>query len=278
MRRQAVQKIIILIALMAIAFPLLAQSTEADLKARLKDKTLYLRGCWGGSNLTFDGTGKFIGTPSPASFTLSGFELKSLQLKDGKLTLKGKRMGIEFVKGKQRFVPIHIDDPKIEITAPTNGDFGPALDAIFTNSLESLTSPLPVYWETWGRKNLPAAYAGRPISTIDEPQEGEEDQPETSSEKPKQVKGNVLAPRVLEHSEAEFDDAARKLKYSGKCTIRLIVGTDGRPRHVRIETPTGLGLDEEAVTAVQQYLFAPSTQNGKPVPVEIAIEVNFQVF
>jgi protein TonB len=40
----------------------------------------------------------------------------------------------------------------------------------------------------------------------------------------------------------------------------------------------GLGLDEKAVDAVKQYKFKPATQDGKPVPVQVNLEVNFQIF
>lgn len=88
MHRQAVQNVFILIALVATACPVLAQSTEADLKTRLKKTPLYLRGCWGDSSLSFDANGKLVSSSSKTSFTLSGFGLKSLQLKNGTLALK----------------------------------------------------------------------------------------------------------------------------------------------------------------------------------------------
>jgi protein TonB len=39
-----------------------------------------------------------------------------------------------------------------------------------------------------------------------------------------------------------------------------------------------MGLDEKAIEAVQQYRFKPAMENGKPVLVELNIEVNFQIF
>jgi protein TonB len=41
---------------------------------------------------------------------------------------------------------------------------------------------------------------------------------------------------------------------------------------------TDMGLDEKAVEAVRQYKFKPSMYQGKPVPVEITIEVNFHIY
>ena len=39
-----------------------------------------------------------------------------------------------------------------------------------------------------------------------------------------------------------------------------------------------MGLDEKAVAAVKQYRFKPAMENGKPVTVEMNVEVTFQIF
>jgi protein TonB len=39
-----------------------------------------------------------------------------------------------------------------------------------------------------------------------------------------------------------------------------------------------MGLDEKAVEAVRQYKFKPAREAGTPVPVELNVEVNFQIF
>jgi hypothetical protein len=37
-------------------------------------------------------------------------------------------------------------------------------------------------------------------------------------------------------------------------------------------------LDQKAVEAASQYRFKPATFHGKPVPIELRIEMNFQIF
>jgi protein TonB len=39
-----------------------------------------------------------------------------------------------------------------------------------------------------------------------------------------------------------------------------------------------MGLDEKAVEAVKQYRFKPAMENGKPVAVEMNVEVLFEIF
>lgn len=57
----------------------------------------------------------------------------------------------------------------------------------------------------------------------------------------------------------------------------LYVGADGKPSHVRVVRPVGMGLDEKAVDAVRQYRFKPAMKDGKPVQVDLYVDVNFQI-
>lgn len=51
-----------------------------------------------------------------------------------------------------------------------------------------------------------------------------------------------------------------------------------RHTHIRVATPLGMGLDEEAVRAVSVWNFDPATKDGKGVPVMINVEVNFRLY
>ena len=60
--------------------------------------------------------------------------------------------------------------------------------------------------------------------------------------------------------------------------VNLWVDTSGNPSHVKVIRGVGMGLDEKALEAVRQYKFKPAMENGKPVLVELNVEVNFQIF
>ena len=92
------------------------------------------------------------------------------------------------------------------------------------------------------------------------------------------VGGSVRGPQVVFQPDPEFSEEARKAKFSGNVQVALVVDERGLPSHVRVERGVGMGLDEKAVEAVRQYKFKPATKDGKPVPVEIWVEVNFQIF
>jgi TonB family protein len=99
----------------------------------------------------------------------------------------------------------------------------------------------------------------------------------------------VSAPRFIYSVDPEFTDKARHKKLSGTCTIGMLVDETGRPQDVHIVKSiavsataklrsTAEGLDANAVEAARQYRFTPATYQGKPVPVEITVEIYFRSF
>jgi periplasmic protein TonB len=90
--------------------------------------------------------------------------------------------------------------------------------------------------------------------------------------------GGVSEPVLLYAPDPEFSDEARRAKYQGICVVGLIVDAQGNPQQVHIVRPLGMGLDEKAMEAVRQYKFKPAMFHGRPVPVQIDIEVNFRIY
>jgi TonB family protein len=68
----------------------------------------------------------------------------------------------------------------------------------------------------------------------------------------------------------------------------MVVDTNGTPQNVQVvesiasSNPklqsAAKGLDENAIKAAKQYRFKPGTYRGKPVPVEIKVEINYRIF
>jgi periplasmic protein TonB len=92
------------------------------------------------------------------------------------------------------------------------------------------------------------------------------------------VGGGVSAPQLIYAPDPEFSDEARRAKYQGVCVVSLIVDAQGNPQRVQVIRHLGMGLDEKAQEAVRQYKFKPAMLQGKPVPVEVNIEVNFRIY
>jgi TonB family protein len=95
--------------------------------------------------------------------------------------------------------------------------------------------------------------------------------------KPMHIGGNIKKPIVIYQVEPEYSQRARAAKFSGDVEVYLWVDKNGYPSHVRVVRGVGLGLDERAVEAVRQYKFKPATLDGKPVTVDLYVDVNFQM-
>ena len=83
---------------------------------------------------------------------------------------------------------------------------------------------------------------------------------------------------LLSKVDPEFSEEARKAKATGVVVVNLWVDAQGRPSHVRVLRGMGMGLDDKAMEAVKQYRFRPAMEDGKPVTVEVNVEVEFRIF
>lgn len=92
------------------------------------------------------------------------------------------------------------------------------------------------------------------------------------------VGGGVSAPRPIYEPDPEYSEEARRAKYQGTVLLWVIVGADGKPRDIRVQRTLGLGLDQKAIAAVQQWRFEPSMKDGHPVAVQVNIEVTFRLY
>jgi outer membrane biosynthesis protein TonB len=100
----------------------------------------------------------------------------------------------------------------------------------------------------------------------------------------------VTAPKVTYSVEPEFSNQERRRKMNTNTLVQLIVGLDGHGHDIHVvrsaaekcskkkDRDAALMLDQKAIEAVSKYRFEPAKFEGKPVPVRLKIEVNFQIY
>jgi TonB family protein len=93
-----------------------------------------------------------------------------------------------------------------------------------------------------------------------------------------QVGGSVSKPICIECPDPEYADEARKAKYQGTVVLWAVIDENGRARNIRVVKSLGLGLDEEAMRAVQGWIFRPAQRENKNVRVAMNIEVQFNLY
>jgi TonB family protein len=100
----------------------------------------------------------------------------------------------------------------------------------------------------------------------------------------------VTSPVIIQQVEPKYPEEARakKLPISG-IVISLTVDVDGNPVNIQVKNSKVDKVDKDArsaqqqleddlVDAVRQYKFKPATFEGKPVPVDLNVEINIDVF
>ncbi len=89
----------------------------------------------------------------------------------------------------------------------------------------------------------------------------------------------VGLPTCIYCPDPPYSDEARKAKYMGVVVVMVVVTVDGRVASVNVIKSPGLGLDEKTKETVRQWKFKPAIgPGGKPVPVQVPIEVTFRLF
>ena len=87
----------------------------------------------------------------------------------------------------------------------------------------------------------------------------------------------VTLPTVVKQVKAVYTQEAMDAHIEGTVGLEVVVLADGGVGEVKVTKsldPT-YGLDQEAVKAMKQWQFKPGTKDGKPVPVQVDVLINF---
>jgi TonB family protein len=98
------------------------------------------------------------------------------------------------------------------------------------------------------------------------------------AEKIYKIGPGIVPPKVLEKtSEPQYTEEAKAAKLQGPVMLTIVVGADQRAHDIKITKSLDPGLDASAIDSIKTWRFQPGTKNGKPVPVQAKIEVNFHL-
>jgi len=247
---------------------------------RLIGKQLFLRGFWAKDDLKFDAKGQ-IEAPAAetVSFTESGIDVRSVRVNGNSLVIEGQRMALEFLPNDEiRRVPAKTElDPgviNVEIEGDGSGNFDKALDVVFAKDLAALAPSLPTYWQAYAMTHfLPVNEDG---SAKLERESFTKAAFEPTEKSAVHVGGSVKPPTLVHTYNPTFTDLANAQKFTGNVKLYLWFDSDGKVSHVSVAKPAGLGLDEAAIAAVQQYQFQPATRDGNAVTVDLYLDVSFK--
>jgi TonB family protein len=92
------------------------------------------------------------------------------------------------------------------------------------------------------------------------------------------VGGPVKPPRPMLAPDPVYTEIAKASGLQGVSILWVVVDELGMPVRIRIQRPLGAGLDDKAVEAVRQWRFTPASAHGRPIAVQINVEINFRLY
>jgi len=95
---------------------------------------------------------------------------------------------------------------------------------------------------------------------------------------PERVSQAVTAPRQILGIDPTYSEEARQAKFQADCVLWLVIGPDGRVHDSRITRQAGYGLEEHAMNVLPLWRFEPARKDGKPVAVQLNMEVYFHLY
>jgi TonB family protein len=248
-----------------------AQTNATELQKKLRGKALGLRSYSAEPVARYNWTdGNIVAVPG-RTFAVSLFKTSSVQLKDGVVTLTGKRALVVRDPKKGNLVlaagvPMRLE---VNLHGATEPEVLPKIrEMVFSEDLTVLISDLPT----------PLKELKQEFDIEDKVSAGcgcthilEDDlwiDVETKGD------AEYTFPRVTCQAETEHKEEARGNKVSRSVVLAVNVDDRGRVGNVWIVEPLGHGLDAKAVAAVRTYKFEPANYKGKAVGVLLRIEID----
>ena len=85
----------------------------------------------------------------------------------------------------------------------------------------------------------------------------------------------ITPPRLIRQVNPKYSPGSRGIRIQGSVTIALIVSSQGTPKSPHVVKGLDKDVDQAAIEAVEKWLFAPAKKDGKPVAVNVTVEIQF---
>jgi TonB family protein len=89
------------------------------------------------------------------------------------------------------------------------------------------------------------------------------------------IGAGVSSPVLMREVKPKYTEGAMRRKVQGTVEVEAVILQDGTVGDVRVTKSLDEELDQQAVSAAKQWTFKPGTKDGKPVAVQVNIELTF---
>lgn len=89
------------------------------------------------------------------------------------------------------------------------------------------------------------------------------------------VGGNVKAPVTTLRVDPIYPESLRAIRLHGSAVVECVIGTDGRPKEIRVLRASHVLFGVAASEAVERWRFRPGTLDGRTVETILTLRVDF---
>jgi TonB family protein len=85
----------------------------------------------------------------------------------------------------------------------------------------------------------------------------------------------LTMPRVISDAKPRYTREAMRARIEGSVTLSAVVEVDGTVGEVKVLASLHPDLDQQAILAARNWRFEPGRKDGKPVPVQVTLDMTF---
>jgi TonB family protein len=266
-------------------------SPVRELNHDLHGKIFLLRNFYRGDKLHYNAAGEVLGNAPTGTWTVDGaVEISKINLAHKQLQIRTQRCfltpspdGYELARS-ERGLTIEIDLDR----QPTVDSLRSLMHHLFLTSQDRAADSVPDYWKPCFGAQPTESTACRlspriaPLFKFALPLQSAApaaDPTKISANSSAMKIGNgVTSPHAVYAPDPEYSEEARRQQIQGIVVLALIVDKSGRPQDIKVVSPLGYGLDEQALDTVKTWKFTPGLKAGEPVSVYCHIEVSFRLY
>ena len=260
---------------------------EKSLTSKYKDQVLILRHPIDSNSQRYNSGGELLSGGKEGPWTVNAaIEINEIHVTQDKLIIDGKRRVYGFDSRQNRLLPVKVkerDKPRVTLEISLDSPLvsveqvETVLHRIFANNAGELTESVPVYWRSFLAKQygVPNPDASQ---TVAQDSGGSNSAARDELNVVKLDPKTIKPPRPVSTPDPSYSEVAKHLQFKGTMVLTGIIDATGKVRQVRIVRPVGFGLDEKGIEAVHSWKFKPATHDGKPVAVEMGLEISFNLY
>lgn len=270
----------------------LANPLKDKLRSEFKDRSYVIKGFPQDKDLEVDSNFQPTRKWHEGIWTTSSLLVEDVKANDHNVEFLGHRIGFLYDAKAGKMIKVKLDDEidlKIKDVAGMNPDelIKNIKKQVLLSDPIDIADVLPGPWKPYFSGDFKPDAEGKihfhPPGLVANSAEGKNVQSVevagklADGETLYKVSTNKIdAPKPIRTPDPQYSQIARKTRTEGVMVLWAIVGKEGNVDKVFVQRPLGLGLDEEAMAAVEKWKFQPARRNGEPVAVQINVEVNFR--